>query len=249
MSPVSRGAVVSSFLTSSDTEFEAWVDSFEGDHHLASVPDMDQVGGFSMLCGQLSRDQDERVKLENLVVISNRRVGFEEGHVKRMDSLDPLAKEVYGLSNSAFCEPWPKVLQGKQLLGKLVEAVHQGADEQSIIDDGLNILSQDGVGQNKEWESLNGKLGLLPNSIFIPAFDTENDAQLKLKPDAPDHEPQNPPSLGLDSPTLYGTQKQTVVIFYSSGKVRYVERTLFSQSRGQTFSGASLVNMEFDLEL
>lgn len=66
VSSVSRGAVVSSFLASPEADFESsWMDRLEtihkhGEEHPHSGLDLDQVGGFSMLCGQFVRTAEQR---------------------------------------------------------------------------------------------------------------------------------------------------------------------------------------------
>jgi uncharacterized protein with NRDE domain len=53
---------------------------------------------------------------------------------------------------------------------------------------------------------------------------------------------------GTEKSTLYGTQKQTVILIDHSGHVTYVERTLFDEDAKPLAKGEADVREEFDIE-
>ncbi|KAK6518515.1 hypothetical protein TWF506_005660 [Arthrobotrys conoides] len=231
----SRGAVVSSFLTSSDSTFQSLMGSrTQGS---SANLDIDQVGGFSMLCGQLSRDQQNRVHIDSFGVISNRVEG--QIHDGNYEIIDPAKPGTYGLSNSAFTNPWPKVVNGKSLLNDLVEDIqHDRLTEREIAQKGIDILTSDSVSEDEAWKDMRNRLDLLKQSVFIPMFDTNSLVG----------------TIGQDHAlsgiyNFYGTQKQTVIIVHESGAVRYIEKTLYDWLQGATDGGGDTVDVLFNLDL
>ncbi|KAK6532198.1 hypothetical protein TWF281_006394 [Arthrobotrys megalospora] len=236
----SRGAVVSSFLTSSDSTCQSWTGL--GSKGSGASLDIGQVGGFSMLCGQFSRDHQNRVQIDTFGVISNR--AEEQIHDSKRDILDPTKAETYGLSNSAFTNPWPKVVNGKRLLSELVDDIqHDRLSHRGISQRAFGILTSDSLSTEEAWKNGNNKLDLLKQSVFIPMFETNNLSKSgdETTADQEQHQEQS----GLYS--LYGTQKQTVIIVHESGTVRYKERTLFDWLQGLTVD--DIVDINFDLDL
>ncbi|KAF3901900.1 hypothetical protein ABW21_db0203869 [Orbilia brochopaga] len=249
VSSVSRGAVVSSFLASPEPFFEAsWMDRFESGHkHGEEELDLDQVGGFSMLCGHFVRSSERKVQVGTLGIISNRARSGQQ-HADNVDTLDPSLGESHGLSNSTFAEPWPKVVTGKELLDALVNKVHDGnLNEQAIVDTAFEILSHDSLTAISEGQTPENKIGLLKMSVFIPIFDTGRQLQLN------NH--QNPVWGGSSSAPdasrncLYGTQKQSVIIVNECGQVRFLEKTRFDWLQGEVPSENNTVDIVFDLDI
>ncbi|KAF3934386.1 hypothetical protein ABW20_dc0103885 [Dactylellina cionopaga] len=243
--PVSRGAVVSSFLTSPEIKIESWTNDLEKEKLPGLGIEIGKVGGFSMLCGQFTRASDKKVKIESFGVVSN---GGSKAHTKKLDLLDSSVRRTYGLSNTTFTEPWPKVLGGEQLLHQLVEEIQRnGLNDQEISKKALEILSNDTLSSEKGWEQLRNKVDLLKNSIFIPLFNTARQVELgNVQPEKLTAQTSTP------APHLhshYGTQKQSVIIVHDSGKVRYVERTLFDWLQGKASEDNNTVDMTFSLEI
>ncbi|KAK6501060.1 hypothetical protein TWF481_008911 [Arthrobotrys musiformis] len=243
----SRGAVVSSFLASSDNTCPSWG---PGGQNLDATLDIDRVGGFSMLCGQFIRDHQNRVQIGSFGVISNRAEG--QAHEKNYDEIDPRKPETYGLSNSAFTDPWPKVINGKRLLSELVRDIRRGGlSDREISLRGIEILTSDSVSEEEAWKDGNNRMELLKESVFIPVFETRNlvgpgdDATATAGQDQ--NETQDQALSGLYN--LYGTQKQTVIIVHESGAVRYTEKTLYDWLQGTTNAVNDTVDINFDLDL
>lgn len=223
----SRGAIPNAWLKRAPTTEHTldWFLAKSVEEHL-----FDGVGGFSLLCGTLKRSTRSHQGIEPLAIISNR-------------TLDPTAitwalnspDEVLGLSNSAFDDPWPKVQSGTNLLRKAIEdsvAVKESEDE--LLDRLFEVLTIDSLPARKEDEPFESYVQQLRHSIFIPA----------LRADAtPSSSVINPPSLGVGDPparsgisnlippnetsSLYGTQKQTIILVNHRGQVTLVERSLF----------------------
>ncbi|EGX52512.1 hypothetical protein TWF173_002370 [Orbilia oligospora] len=236
----SRGAVVSSFLTSSDSTCQSWIGL--GTQGPSAGLDIDQVGGFSMLCGQFSRDQQNRVQIDSLGVISNRAEG--QIHERKHEIIDPTKPGTYGLSNSAFTNPWPKVVNGETLLNELVENIqHDRLTDREIAQKGFEILTSDSVSEDEAWKDMRNRLDLLKQSVFIPMFETQS----FVSPSDATTTGQDHALSGLYN--FYGTQKQTVIIVHESGAVRYVEKTLFDWLQGTTHAANNTVDIIFDLDL
>ncbi|KAK6341749.1 hypothetical protein TWF696_008813 [Orbilia brochopaga] len=248
VSTLSRGAVVSSFLASPEADFESsWMDRLETDHehiHAEADLDLDQVGGFSMLCGHFVRTPERKVRVGTLGIISNRaRAG--QKHANTVDNLNPALGESHGLSNSTFAEPWPKVVTGKELLDALVKRVHDGSlNEQGVIDNAFEILSHDSLTALTAGQPPESKIGLLKMSVFIPIFDTGTQLQLNNQPNAVWGGCSPAPE-----PSLYGTQKQSVIIVHESGQVRFIEKTKFDWLQGQVPAEDNTVDIVFNLDI
>ncbi|KAK6347725.1 hypothetical protein TWF718_005559 [Orbilia javanica] len=200
-----------------------------------------------MLCGQFSRDHQNRVRIDSFGVISNRAEG--QIHEKRHDIIDPMEPGTYGLSNSAFTSPWPKVLNGEQLLNELVEEIqHDKLTNREISQKGIEILGSDSLSGDEAWKESNNRLELLKQSVFIPMFETRNLAgPNSVGATTGQDQGQDQALSGLYN--LYGTQKQTVIIVHESGAVRYTEKTLYDWLQGATSVANGTVDIIFDLDL
>ncbi|EWC44187.1 hypothetical protein DRE_06932 [Drechslerella stenobrocha 248] len=203
-----------------------------------------------MLCGQFIGTPEQKIRIGTLGVVSNRATP-EQQPTNHVDALDPTQADTYGLSNSAFTEPWPKVTNGIQLLDTLAESVRQGVStEQDIISQAFNILTHDTLSSIAEEMTPESKVGLLKTSIFIPAFDTGKQLQLNNQNCSTVTQPAPMPAhvSGTDAKRLYGTQKQTVILVHESGQVRFLERTRFDWLQGNVPGDDNMVDFVFNIE-
>lgn len=177
----SRGAMVTSFLTSSfhhsntteTTDFPSEPSTKDWLHHLLSNGELTGVGGFSLLCGILrpkkNGSQDE--ELEELAVISNRTAMGEGGMEAEAHWIAGTKGETHGLSNSLFDAPWPKVKMGQYLLSRVVEsATKEEISEDILVERLLGVLSHDTLPVFDRPRSYKEQLEALRHSVFIPAF-------------------------------------------------------------------------------
>ena len=158
--------------------------------------------------------------------------------------------EVQGLSNSAFLDPWPKVRIGTELLSRTIqESVASRDPEDRLVRRLFDVLSHDTLPARTENDTFEAYLKQLRHSIFIPVIqaDVSMPSAYSATP-APRSEslespsavaappPPSPPPPPSTSPnkqaasTVYGTQKQTIILVNHSGRVTYVERTLFEEN-------------------
>ncbi|KAF8466458.1 DUF833 domain-containing protein [Kalaharituber pfeilii] len=242
----SRGSMVNAFLTAPISTVRAtkeWV------HNLFTSEGEDGcegVGGFSLICGTIhpkkKQGGQEKVELEPLAVISNRTTSDKEAHW-----ICHTPDQVHALSNGAFVDetPWPKVALGKELLRKELEmAIKEDMCEENLIEVLFGVLSYDTpppVTMGKQ--TYETDLESLRHSVFIPAFDshqedepgtddevseTEEGKTLATTKGTPAVHPCED-GVPFDSPRVYGTQKQTVILVDRNGRVKYVERTLYDE--------------------
>lgn len=107
--------------------------------------------------------------LEELVVISNRTAAGEGGVEAEAHWIAGTKGETYGLSNSLFDKPWPKVKLGQQLLSRAVEiAAKEGVSEDVLVDRLLGVLSHDVFPVLDGTGSYKVLLESLRHSVFIP---------------------------------------------------------------------------------
>lgn len=192
---------------------------------LVSAGSAQDAGGFSLVCGKVG---------ERLAVVSNR--------VSSTDGITWLAKEkgeVVGLSNIAFGDrSWPKIVKGEELMKEAIDAsCKAGESEDEFIERLLKLLSTDTLPRIEEGAGMETYINLLRHSIFIPvlgeeeaqkrAADEISAAELKEKVEVVQREEidHNPYMSGL-----YGTQKQTIVLFDTSDRIRFYERTLYDDN-------------------
>lgn len=177
----SRGAMVTSFLTSSfhhpntpeTADIPSEPSTREWLHNLLSNGELTGVGGFSLLCGILrpkKRGSQDSV-LEELAVISNRTAAGEGGMEAGAHWIAGTKGETHGLSNSLFDRPWPKVKLGQHLLCRAVEkAIKEDISEDVLVERLLGILSHDTLPVLDRLSSYEAQLEALRHSVFIPAF-------------------------------------------------------------------------------
>ncbi|PWW75476.1 DUF833-domain-containing protein [Tuber magnatum] len=232
ISQKSRGAVVTSFLTSHE-DLSGSTDSWL--HRLLADGKMNGVGGLSLLCGILrpsSPSSGPKANLEKLAVICNRTAAGDEGVESGAHWVAGSKGETHGLSNSLFDDPWPKVVIGKNLLAETIEK-SAGKPEDELLEDLFAILSHDTMpittGKRNE-----AQLEALRHSIFIPAFETSPETPETnghVEPITEEVSPARPARPGehrwSHPERLYGTHKQTIILLNKSGKLKYVERTLY----------------------
>lgn len=128
---ISRGEITKEFLFSGK-DVEEWIQEV-----LESKVYMN-VGGFSLMCGILRKEEEERGK--GFAVVSNRS-SLEEGvdYVLGKGEEEVVGDECEGLSNSLLHDEWPKVKMGKKLFKKLAEKDIQ--DEEKFIEKCFELLS------------------------------------------------------------------------------------------------------------
>lgn len=189
---------------------------------LVSEGSAQDAGGFSLVCGKVG---------EPLAVVSNR--------VSSTEGITWLAKdegEIVGLSNTAFGDrSWPKIVKGEELMKEAIDAsCKAGENEDKFIERLLELLSTDTLPRIEDGAGMETYINLLRHSIFVPVLGEEEAqkraadeiaaARLREKIDVvPEEEVDHNQYMS----GLYGTQKQTIVLFDSSGRIRFFERTLY----------------------
>jgi uncharacterized protein with NRDE domain len=206
----SRGKIVNSWLTSSPAERQTTHDFVQA---MVASPEAKQVGGFSLVCGHIN---------EPLAIVSNRSHG--------MDQITWVASEknqTLGLSNTSVDDrTWPKIIEGERLMELAIKEHAQAQeDEDTLVQRLLQVLSTDTLPRLPKESSLDDYIPLVQKSIFVPVIGTDVAATCA------ENESTKSTSDGLIDPRytsgLYGTQKQTVLLAQSNGRVRYFERTLY----------------------
>ena len=235
----SRGAMVNSFLT----HHVGSTEEFVKDLIASGAPQ--QVGGFSLVCGQIGMP---------FAVISN-RVSSEGGISWILNQRD----QTVGLSNTAFVDrSWAKIVDGEELLIEaLMSSVRDQEDEQQLLDRLLDLLSHDTLPklEEKDGIGLEAHIERLRDTIFVPVLGRE---AVQKKPSsevraARTQEKAHVVEKGQATDTtgtanLYGTQKQTVVLVRQDDTVRFFERTLYDQDSRPHEQGKGDADFDFKLE-
>ncbi|EJD44102.1 DUF833-domain-containing protein [Auricularia subglabra TFB-10046 SS5] len=240
----SRGSMVTNWLTSRDA-----VEDYLR-HLIHDEGGVSNVGGFSLIFGKLHHTEAEgRHRVPPLALISNRA-----SDVSHTIWLSGDADEVYGLSNSAFLEPWPKVEHGKELLAAAVkDSVAQGESREQFTQRLFGLLDTDTLPPRPAGMSFEHYLDNLRYSIFIPPIGGRKDYEeymrsvLQPTPVTESH-PKTPPPSETDMTGVYGTQRQTIVLVDKKGHVTYVERRLFDDEGRSISRGDGDQVVEFDIE-
>jgi uncharacterized protein with NRDE domain len=216
---ISRGVIIRSFLTdSSSSSTDEFVKRM-----IASGTGRD-AGGFSLVCGRIG---------EPLAVMSNR--------AKCEDDIPWIAAksgETVGLSNAAFGDrSWHKVAQGERSMhDTIAESIESDESEDQLVNRLLGLLSTDTLlPRHGDEAGLEMYINELRNSIFVPAIgkkdppglpaDEVATARTDEKAAVLEGSLDNRLPLGVSG--LYGTQKQSVILVSHSGRVRFIERTLY----------------------
>ena len=223
----SRGGIVNAYLTSPPDKAET---SQEFARRLIEEFGVTDVGGFSLVFGELRAARPDSGTFPGLSILSNRSASAED-----LVSIAAEPGETHGLSNSHFGDTsWPKVVLGERLLQEAIaNDVDNLTNQTDFIEDLFSILSVDKLPKRRKDEDWDAYVRHMRNSILIPPTGIDNatadkvaTAQTKTSGyDTPDHNNvQVRPEAGG-----YGTQKQTVILVNQSGSVKYVERTLYDQ--------------------
>ena len=206
----SRGKIVNSWLTSPPAEQQTTLDFVQS---MVASPEAKQVGGFSLVCGHIN---------EPLAIVSNRSHDMEQVIWVASEK-----NQTLGLSNTSFDDrTWPKIIEGEKLMEAAIKEHTQAReDEDTLVERLLQVLSTDTLPRLPKESSLDDYIPFIPKSIFVPVVGTEVAAAYA------EDENKKSPANGLMDPRffsgLYGTQKQTVLLAQTNGRVRYFERTLY----------------------
>ncbi|TKA70595.1 hypothetical protein B0A55_06702 [Friedmanniomyces simplex] len=248
---MSRGGLVSAYVAPTTTATRAMlgVEGEESDEgfvrRLVGEIDIGKVGGFTLLFGRLRKPRGGR-GVPGLGVVSN-RTSSAEGVTRICEELG----ETRGLSNSHFGDrTWPKVVQGERLLEEAISDSIGNVDNQAkFIESLFGVLSVDTLPRPKPDEEFQAFTRQLRNSILIPPVGGEVVESKPADELAAADGTVTPDNSGVKiGDGVYGTQKQTVVLVDTDGKVTFVERTLYD---GEGRTGASEGNdrrYEFSIE-
>ncbi|KAK4186384.1 NRDE protein-domain-containing protein [Podospora australis] len=257
----SRGGMVTAWLAAHPAEStEQFVNRMLEDDGVKGV------GGFSLICGKLRKAKDEK-NIEPLAIISNRCDNAEQ-----VPWICGQRSLIYGLSNATYLNPqdetpeelWPKIREGRELLGGVVE-VKGGEDlnEKEFQEELFKILDVDRFPLEHTMDLEEG-IPLLKDSIFIPAFggkahqdemekarkrgtvkETDHDspaAEVLTEVARPDDQPN-----GFQT-GLYGTQRQTIILVDWDGNVTYTERALWDEHGNPIPRGQGDETFKFKIE-
>lgn len=225
VSPLSRGMFPREFLDAEDKGTEEWIREAEARYGES----MKLTGGFTMLCGTVGNGG-----IGSFGILTNRAEHAGEGlpvfkGTSKGDSSETrsdldIRNETIAISNSAVTEPWPKVRLGVQALNEVMDKVPE--TEADLITQLFGVLSRDTFPYEEARHVANATEAFvhLRKSIFIPSLKVE---------------------LPGGKTSTYGTRTQTVVLVHKSGKVKYIERTLYN---GKTFE-KDLQEQVFDFNL
>lgn len=251
----SRGGIINAFLTSPPTQRET-PQEFAG--RLIHDVGVNDVGGFSMLFGELRPASPKTGTFPGLSILSNRSASAES-----ITQIATNIGETHGLSNSHFGDTsWPKVVHGEELLRRAVqnnvEQCERGEDDESgFIKTLFDVLSVDALPRRKEGEGWDTYVLQMRNSILIPPVygpsvdnkaapdiatadaTTNGIAKLNVSDDQ---------QLAAVAPGSYGTQKQTVILVDQEGRVVFTERTLYGERGNATPGKEGERRFEFDIE-
>lgn len=227
----SRGAIVSAYLSRPPSEKES---DAEFARRLVEDVGINDVGGFSLVFGHLQPSEDGT--LQGLSIISNRTTD-----PSNLTRIAESPGEVYGLSNSHFGDlTWPKIVHGEQLLRQAVNASVTRKDSQErFIESLFDVLRVDTFPNLPKGEDFLVYARQMRNSIFIPRVGgrgIENESSDVLR-SAKDDDVSGHARVEVGGGAGgYGTQKQTVVLADRSGKVAFIEKTLYDQDAKATQS-------------
>lgn len=205
---ISRSAMVNAYLTHTPEQPN---DTEEFVKRLLQAEDLKGVGGFSLVCGQISKP---------LAVISNRTPSAEG-----VKWIAEKRNETVGLSNAAFGDrSWPKVLEGESLLSWAIsESLTKGESKENFVERLMSLLSVDTLPKKEAGQGWDTFVKELRKSIFIPAVCGEGNDDMRADDVAAAK--SNEHMRGLSG--IYGTRQQTVALIGHQGQVSFIERTLY----------------------
>lgn len=158
----SRGSMVTNWLHL-PPDSEETVEDFLS-RLLREEGGLGNVGGFSLICGHVRRADKHSSRTPPLALLSNR-----DSDISHVSWLGGDSNELHGLSNSAFSEPWPKVLRGKQMLADAIkDSVAARESKDALIRRLFAILDSESLPTRAAGESFEHYLSNLQHSIFIP---------------------------------------------------------------------------------
>lgn len=254
-SSVSRGAIVNEFLTGSSSSSTSTSTTSASTQRTTRqfVADMiesqtaKKAGGFSLVCGRVG---------EPLAILSNRM----PDDIDAVTWIATERGETVGLSNTVLNDrTWPKIINGEILMKSAIEAhiasfpdaaakrtvarrEKEEEEEEDLINRLFDVLNTDTLPRLQNCEPVKEQyMSLLKESIFIPLlgdrakFEAEAEQLAKM-------------GLAGYMSGLYGTQKQTVLLVDHSGRVRYVERSLYDGHVNPIPIGEGDRNFEFMVE-
>lgn len=240
----SRGVIVNSFLLTPPESDES---TEEFAKRLVEEEGVQGVGGFSLLFGRLQdvvrvvEEEGGLVKKKGLAIVSNRTPDVE-GLIWVCGERD----ETHALSNSWYGDrSWPKVVQGEEELKSTIdESVRKGESQNALIKRLFHVLSIDTLPKKKHGERWEIYIRELRNSIFIPPV---GGGELNGK--SADEVAAAKSQQRIEATSgIYGTQKQTVVLCDSQGKVTYVERTRTDEEGDPIEAGKGDRRFDFQID-
>ena len=248
----SRGGIVNAYVTSPPDKGET---PQEFARRLIEDFGVTDVGGFSLIFGELRAARGETGMFSGLSILSNRSASAED--------LTTIAKQpgqTHGLSNSHFGDTsWPKVVVGERLLQEAISNdVDKSDDQTEFIENMFRILSVDKLPKRRQDEDWDAYVRHMRKSILIPPTGIDTNAADKVAKAQAAQNPQKGES-GYDTPDHnkvevrpeaggYGTQKQTVILVNQNGGVKYVERTLYNEQGQPTPKAERDRVFEFEIE-
>ncbi|KAL2823835.1 NRDE protein-domain-containing protein [Aspergillus cavernicola] len=189
--------------------------------------ELDGVGGFNLLLGDISQPESEsESESGRVVIISNGSPAIDRdccnnGNISVL-RIGTEPDQTLTLSNMTLGEDhnpttlWKKISLGETLTSQAIPtSLQEHEDEDSLIERLFSVLSTDTLPRipGEEGVAAEKYLGLLRESIFIPVIGEAVEGEAT--------------SSYMEG--LYGTQTQTVVLIGYDGRVRYVARTLYDE--------------------